>query len=162
MDIQAHAAPLYLFGVRPQKQYRTSGKELERLQRSGETDHQENLFRQNIRSPMAYQLYNEKSRKNGEQESCYIPREQNDARRVEFHLGFEQGRVAAGTDIGARTLFFVQRTGTSVFGAFMSQHLIGLGVETLAPLVVGKFLLFAVIGHDFSRISNVDDIMNCD
>ena len=25
MDIQAHVAPLYLSGVRPQKQYRTSG-----------------------------------------------------------------------------------------------------------------------------------------
>ena len=60
---------------------------------------------------------------------------------VEFHVRPEKRMPATGTNESAFAMFIVERTGETAFRAFISQHLMLLGCQRLAPFVVRFFWL---------------------
>lgn len=57
---------------------------------------------------------------------------------VVLPVGFEQGQVAAGTDVGASAVFVVQFTAAGEFGLREAQHLVLLWCQALAPGLVAE------------------------
>src|SRR6056300_1384672 len=56
---------------------------------------------------------------------------------VELGLRAKQRQVAGGTNIGAVTLFIVQRAAPGTLGGFFEQNLVLILIEQLAPLFTG-------------------------
>lgn len=68
---------------------------------------------------------------------------------VVLPVGFEQGQVAAGTDVGAGSILVEQVAAAGELGLREAQYLVLLGSQTLTPYLVAQVEFF----HCWRRIS---------